>query len=46
MESTERRSTTDLPVPADIRKCWDTVKPGIVEILKQNPYLKTSKVVI
>ena len=39
MESTERRSTTELPVPTDIRQCWDTIKPGIVDILDNNPYL-------
>ena len=39
MESTERRSTTELPKPADIRQCWDKIKPGIVEIIKENPYL-------
>ena len=39
MESTERRSTTELPVFSNIRKCWDKVKPGIVEILKNNPTL-------
>ena len=39
MESTERRSTTELPKHADIRTCWDKVKPGIVDILKDNPLL-------
>jgi len=39
MESTERKSTIELPVFADIRQCWDKVKPGIVEIIKENPYL-------
>ena len=39
MESTERRSTTELPVFSNIRECWDKVKPGIVEILKNNPTL-------
>ena len=39
MESTERRSTTELPKPADIRQCWDKIKPGIVEILKENSFL-------
>lgn len=39
MESTERRSTTELPVPADIRRCWEKIKPGIVEIIKENPLL-------
>ena len=39
MESTERKSTTELPKPADIRQCWDKIKPGIVEIIKENPYL-------
>ena len=39
MESTERRSTSELPVFSNIRKCWDKVKPGIVEILKNNPTL-------
>ena len=39
MESTEKRSTTELPKPADIRQCWDKIKPGIVEIIKENPYL-------
>ena len=39
MESTERRSTTELPVFTDIRQCWDKIKPGIVEIIKENPYL-------
>jgi len=33
------RLTTELPVLTDIRKCWDTVKPGIVDILDNNPYL-------
>ena len=39
MESTERRSTTELPVFSNIRECWNKVKPGIVEILKNNPTL-------
>ncbi len=39
MESTERRSITELPVFTDIRQCWDKIKPGIVEIIKENPYL-------
>ena len=39
MESTERRSTTELPVFSNVRKCWDKIKPGIVEILKNNPTL-------
>ena len=39
MESTERRSTTELPVFSNIRERWDKVKPGIVEILKNNPTL-------
>ena len=39
MESTERRSTTESPKHADIRTCWDKVKPGIVDILKDNPLL-------
>ena len=39
MEGTERKSTIELPVFADIRQCWDKVKPGIVEIIKENPYL-------
>ena len=34
MESTERKSTTKELVPVDIRTCWEEVKPGIVEILK------------
>ena len=34
MESTERKSTTKDLVPVDIRTCWEEVKPGIVEILK------------
>jgi len=39
MESTERRSTTRLPIPADIRQHWEVVKSGIVEILLENPTL-------
>ena len=39
MEDTERKSTTELPKPADIRQCWDKIKPGIVEILKENSFL-------
>ena len=39
MESTERRSTTELPLPADIRQCWDKIKPGLVEIIEENPLL-------
>ena len=39
MESMERRSTTELPLPADIRQCWDKIKPGLVEIIKENPLL-------
>lgn len=39
MESTEKRSTTELPKPADIRQCWDKIKPGIVEIIKENSFL-------
>lgn len=39
MASTERRSTTDLPVFADIRQHWNKIKPGIEEVLKENPYL-------
>ena len=39
MESTERRSTTELPVFSNVRECWDKIKPGIVEILKNNPTL-------
>ena len=39
MEGTERRSTTRLPIPADIRQHWEVVKSGIVEILLENPTL-------
>ena len=39
MEDTERRSTTELPVSTNIRKCWDKVKPGIVEIIEQDPFV-------
>ena len=41
MENTERRLTTDFvePVLTDIRSTWNTVKPGIAQILKDNPSL-------
>lgn len=39
MESTERKSTIEEPKVADIRKCWSVVKPGILDILKENPTL-------
>ena len=39
MESTERKSTIEEPEFADIRKCWNVVKTGILDILKENPTL-------
>jgi hypothetical protein len=39
MESTERKSTTEEPIYTDIRQCWDKVKSGVVEIIKENPLL-------
>ena len=42
MESTERRSITEEyvdPQLADIRQCWDVIKPGILEILSETPSL-------
>lgn len=42
MEDMERRSITNDFIPpklTDIRSCWDRIKPGIEEILKENPYL-------
>ena len=39
MESTERKSTIEKPVYTDIRKCWDLIKTGILDILKENPHL-------
>ena len=39
MEDTERRSTIELPVYTDIRKCWNVIKVGITDILKDNPNL-------
>ena len=39
MESTERKSTIEEPVYADIRQCWDKVKPGIVEIIEEDPFI-------
>ena len=41
MENTERRLTTDFvePVLTDIRSTWNTVKPSIEQILKDNPSL-------
>ena len=41
MEDTERRLTIDFvePVLTDIRSTWNTVKPGIKQILKDNPSL-------
>ena len=39
MESTEGKSTIEVPQPTDIRQCWEKIKPGIVEILKDNPFL-------
>ena len=34
VESTDKKSTIEDFVPTDIRTCWDEVKPGIEEILK------------
>ena len=41
MEDTERRLTIEFvePVLTDIRATWETVKPGIEHILKDNPNL-------
>ena len=39
MEGTERKSTIEEPEFADIRKCWNVVKIGILDILKENPTL-------
>ena len=41
MVSTEGRSTTEFiePKPTDIRSCWDKIRPGIVEILRENSFL-------
>ena len=41
MEDTERRLTIDFvkPVLTDIRSTWNTVKPGIKQILRDNPSL-------
>ena len=42
MEGTEKKSTIDVyidPKPADIRSTWNIVKPGIEQILAENPYL-------
>jgi len=36
MESTERKSIIEEPEFADIRKCWNVVKTGILDILKEN----------
>ena len=37
MESTERKSTIEDPVQTDIRKCWNVIKTGILEIIKEDP---------
>ena len=39
MEGTERKSTIEEPVYTDIRKCWNVIKTGILDILKENPHL-------
>lgn len=39
MGSTERKSTIEEPVYTDIRQCWDKVKPGIVEIIREDPFI-------
>ena len=39
MESTGRKSTIEEPVYTDIRKCWNVIKTGILEVLKENPHL-------
>ena len=41
MEDTERRLTIDFvePVLTDIRSTWNTVKPGVKQILRDNPSL-------
>jgi len=37
MESTERKSIIEDPVQTDIRKCWNVIKTGILEIIKEDP---------
>ena len=39
MESTGRKSTIEEPVYTDIRKCWNVIRTGILEVLKENPHL-------
>ena len=39
MEGTERKSTIEEPVYTDIRKCWNVIKTGILDVLKENPHL-------
>ena len=39
MESMGRKSTIEEPVYTDIRQCWDKVKPGIVEIIREDPFI-------
>lgn len=39
MEGTGRKSTIEEPVYTDIRKCWNVIKTGILDILKENPHL-------
>ena len=39
MEGTERKLTIEEPVYTDIRECWETIKTGILNILKENPHL-------
>ena len=34
VESTDKSSTTEDLVPTDIRTCWEEVRPGIIEVLK------------
>jgi hypothetical protein len=34
-----RKSTIEEPVYTDIRKCWNVIKTGILDILEENPHL-------